>query len=585
MIDFNIFAQLEKELKEYFEDKIVIGAGSKKSKRKKYEFSQFDTVECIDYMSNSIFEMGQKDENGQQKFYINEVDFRREVASKNIDIDIKNFTFIPEEDQAEYGAIFLRKMFRKFAKEQNFGEQINSYVENFPKYGSIVAMEIGKEVVQIPLQKMRIDQSAENLQKAKYVIIENDPMTLSDMEKFKDWDTSGLEGNWDTEYKVYTRWGKVPLNWYKEYNEEKVDKDDEKKSIDVISVIAPDAESKDPDGKLLFCEKVTGDRPFLEAHYAKQHGRWLGIGEVEKNFENQKIRNMVFNLRKRGAAWSTKNIFQTQDDTVVNSLVREVKDGDILKVTTPNGIMRVDTTNRAISDLNSMDTLVTENANQRSFTFEVATGEQLKSNTPFRLGALQNEEANKYFSGRREKLGLFLSRIVTDFIIPDLENSLEDKNTLVVFANDEEFEKLRTQKKKLVKNKKVMDNIRQGNYDMTNEGLDMEVDKELEGKEIDQYTFKKDDIKNLKYTVSVEVTGESIDIPQKMETLTTLYQSMVQVQDPRAENVLKQIMTLANMKLPQKPVQQMPNMQQAQLQGNIPTQMEEGSQAVANVNG
>jgi hypothetical protein len=405
------------------------------------------------------------------------------------------------------------------------------------------------------------------------------------MEKYKDWDTSGLQGNWDTEFKVFTRWARVPLAWFKEYKKEKYDKGDEKKTIDVITVLAPDAESKTPDGKILFCEEVK-DRPFLEAHYGRQHGRWLGIGEVEKNFMNQKIRNMVFNLRKQGAVWSTKNIFQTQDDTIVNSLVREVRDGDVLKVTTPNGIMRVDTTNRAISDLNSMDTLVTENANQRSFTFEVATGEQLKSNTPFRLGALQNEEANKYFSGKRERLGLFLVRIVTDFIIPDLEKNLDDENTLVVFANDEEFDKLRTQKKKLLKNKAVVSKVLSGDFEFNPNEIDQNIEGQLADKEIDTYTFTKEDIKDLKYTVAIEVTGESIDIPQKMETLSTLYQSMVAVQDPRAEDVLKQIMTLANMKLKPKP-QQMPNMQsqQPQLQNAINPQMEEGSEAVANVNG
>lgn len=580
---FNIFAQVDKELKDYFEGKITIGGGNKKSKRKPYEFSQYDTVEVIDYMSNSKFESGDKDENGQQKFYINEVDFRREVASKNIDIDVKNFAFIPEEDKSEYGAIFLRKMFRKWAKQNNFGEMINDMVEIFPKYGSLVIQKKGKEIEIVPLQKLRVKQDAKDLQTAQYIILENSCMTMSDMEKYKDWDTEGLTGDWDTEYKVLTRYGRVPLNWYKEYKGESTKKDDDKKSIDVVVVLAPDAESKDPDGKILFCEEID-ERPFLEVHYGRQQGRWLGIGEVEKQFENQKIRNMVFNLRKQAVAWSAKKIFQTQDDTLINSLVREVKDGDVLKVTTPNGIIRLDTTDRAIGDFNSIDTLVTENANQRAFTFEVATGEQLKSNTPFRLGALQNEEVNKYFAGKRERLGLFLSRIVRDFQIPVFEKDLDDEGTLAVFKNDEEFDKLRNQKKKVIKNRAIVSKVLSGDFNFDPTQIEQEVEGQLADKEMDTYTFTKEDIKNLKYTVSIEVTGESVDIPQQMETLTTLYQSMVQVQDSRAEDVLKRIMSLSNMKLPAKKA--MPNMQQQQqpqLQENIPTQMEEGSQSVANV--
>lgn len=559
MINFNIFSQVATELDAYFNKKIKIGGGSKTSKRKPYEFSQYDTIEVVDYYTNSKFELGDKDSTGQQKFFLNEVAFRADVASKNIDFDVKHFTFIPEEDQAEYGAIFLRKMFRKWAKQYNFGEMLNNMVENFPKYGSIVVQRKGKEVEEINLQKLRVQQDAKDLATADYVILDNGFMTITDMEEYKDWDVSGIEGNWDTKYQVLTRYGRVPLAWYKDYKGESYSKGDEKKTIDVMAVIAPDAESKDPDGKVLFCEEID-ERPFLECHYARQHGRWLGIGEVEKQFENQKIRNMVFNLRKQAVAWSAKNIFQTQDDIVINSLVREVKDGDILKISTPNGVTRVDTTNRASGDFNSIDTLVTDNANQRSFTFEVATGEQLKSNTPFRLGALQSEETNKYFSGKRERLGLLLTQIVTDFKIPQFEKELDDEITLAVFANDEEFDKLREAKKNVLKGQSAVNKILADDFEGINEEtLNGEIDGALANKEMDTYTITKDEIKNLKYTVAVETTGESIDIPQKMETLVTLYQSMVQAQDPRAETVLKKIMALAGEKLPAKPA--MPNMQ------------------------
>jgi hypothetical protein len=257
-------------------------------------------------------------------------------------------------------------------------------------------------------------------------------------------------------------------------------------------------------------------------------------------------------------------------------LVREVKDGDILKISTPNGVTRIDTTNRASGDFNSIDTLVTDNANQRSFTFEVATGEQLKSNTPFRLGALQSEEVNKYFSGKRERLGLLLTKIVTDFKIPQFEKELDDEITIAVFANDEEFDKLRGAKKNVLKGQLAVQKVLKGDFEgINNEQLDSEINTGLSNKEMDTYTITKDDIKNLKYTVAVETTGESIDIPQKMETLVTLYTSLAQVQDPRAEIILKKIMTLAGEKLPEKPAQ-MPNMQgmtqgAGQLQGNINT--------------
>jgi hypothetical protein len=50
-----------------------------------------------------------------------------------------------------------------------------------------------------------------------------------------------------------------------------------------------------------------------------------------------------------------------------------------------------------------------------------------------------------------------------------------------------------------------------------------------------------DDIKN---HVELVITGEEVDVPAKLATYSTLYQSLVQVGDPRSEQVLKKIMSL-----------------------------------------
>lgn len=577
-MNFNIFAQLKEELDDFLTKKIKIGGGDKNAKRKPYEFSQNDTVEVIDYYTNSKFELGDRDSDGQQKFFINEVSFRKDVAVKNIDKDVKNYSFIPEEDQAEYGAIFLRKMFRKWTKKSDkegnvYGEIMNEMVESFCKYGSVVVKKVGKNVELVPLQKLRNDPRAKSLKTARYVILEHSGLNQEELSLYPDWDISQLDLKWNSEVDVYERYGFVPLDWYKEYKKEKIEKGDDTKSIKVVAMLAPDADAKTPDGKVLFCEEADSVE-LLEAHYERQYGRWLGIGEVEKQFENQKIRNMVFNLRKKNLAWSAKQIYQTQDDILVNSLVREVKDGDVLKISTPNGIMRVDTTDRASGDFNSIDTMVTENANQRSFSFEVATGEQLKSNTPFRLGALQSAETDKYFSNKTDRLSFLFIKVITEFLIPQFEKSIDDEETVAVFANDEEFDKLRARKTKVLQTRQfVRDVINEIEPDV--EQSSQQINEELSGKDMDTYTFTREDIKNLKYTVVIEVNGESIDLPQKMETLVNLYTALSQAQDPRAELVLKKLLSIAGERLPMRPQTQapaqMPNMENINAQRQTTT--------------
>jgi len=41
----------------------------------------------------------------------------------------------------------------------------------------------------------------------------------------------------------------------------------------------------------------------------------------------------------------------------------------------------------------------------------------------------------------------------------------------------------------------------------------------------------------LKYRIDLDITGESIDIPKKIETLTTLYQAQIQVGDTEGAKI------------------------------------------------
>ena len=560
--DFNIFARLQEELDDYFTGKIKIGQGSKQSKRSPYEFSQFDTLETIDYYCGSKFERGEKDTDGTPKIFLNLVSFRAETASKNIDLDVKDFTFIPESDDSIYGALLLRKLFRRWAKEKYFGEMINDMVDDFPKYGTIVVKRAGRDLQRVDLCTLRNQQDAESLNEARYVIEEHKDMLRSDMEAYKDWDLTDLKGEWDTKTTVYERYGYVPLDWYNLKKGYAVKEGDEKKSIKVISILAPDADTKDPEGALLFCEEVK-ELPYQEVHYKKLAGRWLGEGEVEKNFGNQVARNMIFNLRKRALAWSSKNIFQSVSDEVANNLVREVKDGDVLKIEANGALTRVDTVNRSNADAGAIDTAVEENANQRSFTFESATGEALPSGTSFRLGAMMTNTVQSYYKLKRQKLGLFFTRLCQDDLIPIFERDNKDAGKVGFFDGEDGFDTLRMAKKEYMKGQILVEKVLKGDF----EGLDTlteQVDLLLSLKTSDFYSFEENYWKNLKYQVAIEVTGESTDVVKKMETLTTLYTSMVQTGNPNAESVLKRILALTGEKMPlqtgiQSPMGQMPN--------------------------
>ena len=559
MDTFNIFAQTRSELESFFNDKIKIAETITPNGKRKggFKYSQWETLQNIEFIDNSKFVTGEKDAEGQTKFFLNTASFRKGVASKNIALGVKNFNFIPEEGQPDEPVIIARKKFRKWAKDNELSEKINDTEDRFPKYGTIVAKKCGKNIEIVPLIKLRNQQDAKSLKKSRFVIEEHTDMDLDEMSEYPDWDLSQIDLKFGETCTVYERYARVPLSTFNKYSKtQKQGKDTD--TVYCMAILTLDHQKIGTEGgAVLFIEET--ECPYLEKHYARQDGRWLGIGEIEKQIDNQAARNMVFNLRKKALAWSAKNIFQYADDTLVNNLVTQVKDGDVLKISTPgNGFTRVDTTNKAISDFNNIDTLIENNSNQRSFTFEVATGETMPSNTPFRLGAILDNSVNKYYDKKREQLGLFWKDIVFEFMIPLWIEETEKEFIEGVLDTEEGFDELRRAKRELLITDAIVNAVISSpvGEPIDIEAIKNEVDTKLSKIKRDYYTMTKEEIRLLKYRLDLDLTGESVDVPRKMETLTNFWTAQMKQGDAEGANLtMRRILMLAGEKMPMsKPV-------------------------------
>jgi ABC-type ATPase with predicted acetyltransferase domain len=139
-----------------------------------------------------------------------------------------------------------------------------------------------------------------------------------------------------------------------------------------------------------------------------------------------------------------------------------------------------------------------------------------------------------------------------------------------IFDTEEGFEELRQSKKDTLMANAVVSAVLSG-QPVNIEAIKLDVDSRLARLKRDDYKMTKDELKNLKYRLDLDITGESIDIPKKVETLTTLYQSQLQMQDMEGAKVtLKRILSLTGEKMPFVPTAQvnpaavptMPNMPQ-----------------------
>lgn len=552
-MDYNIFGQTLKEIEE-FNNPIKIADSKENPDGVKFlsndsggwMFSQKDTLNLIDLYDNSKFEKGSKDSEGQDKLFLNIGNFRRKVASKQIRLGVKDYVFIPDDYPSIWKAWFMARQFKVWSRENQQGELINELEETFPKYGTIVTKRIGKKVERVNIKTLINSQDAKSLKQAATTggyVIEQHEYSKYELKKFKDWNTEGI-GQQGKKTTVYERYALCPRKVVDAFENRQSNDDEEILTMAILTCQYND--KKEPVGNLLYIQEITeADFPYEEEHWDRQDGRWLGIGEVENQFENQYAKNVSINLRKRSLLWSAKKIFQSPDDSIRSNLVRDVKDGQVMRISPNGNITPVDTASRHLADFNAMDNVIEENANQKSFTFEVATGEALPSGTPFRLGVILSQSVDTHFKQMREKLGLFLIRSYYNQIIPIFKRQTKE-HTINVAGSEEGIGHLKEAFIKYYVWDKFKEQLLDGKIpDLST--IESEARRYVESQ---QHLFADVPDKwydDCKFHMELDITGQAIDPKAEIETLTTIFQAIATnpmlLQNPQAMRLLEVIVS------------------------------------------
>lgn len=582
MKNFSIGKQIETELEDFRNKQVRLAFFNENSKSSVryakgdqdagYYFNQANMISLIDLYYNSKFDGSYKDNQGQRKIFLNVGKFRTDVSAKQIDIDTKDFKFTPDDYADPWTAIFLQKDFGEWAKDSDWGELINQCVDNFPKYGTIVLKKVGNEIKWVPLQNLRNEQTATDLNCASYVIEEHPDMYLYEMQDMKQWDTDGFNLRWGETANVFERYGRVPLSWLKavDKSDRAIIVGDEGKSVDAMVVTAKDATGA---YKILYageCKK----RPYREAHWNKQHGRWLGCGVMEDLLENQRAKNIIVNLIKRGIGWMTKKFFKTnRDELVEKNLVKDVPDGGILDLG-PNGTLEeVVLSAKSNGDFSNFLNEFEKNSDQKAFTYEVATGESLPGGTPFRLGVVLSNAVNSYFNKKRENLGMFLKKVIVDFMIPQFLRDMSDiEKVMQFFSGEPGFEVLKQATIDFIKSEATRISILNGKaVDMG--ALESIASPYYQATRL-MFKVKGNTYKVAKSKFDFDVTGEASNVDTKIQSLSSIYQLLAGRGDPRAESVLEHIANLSGNTMAQfgpKPQAVAPQAPQPNLpQGSVP---------------
>jgi len=438
----NIYKTIEEEIKSYQDEAVELSEG--------VSFSQYKLVRRISLYENQQYPKGKLDSQGDYKYWYDIISPRTNDEIKNIDFDRSNIIIYSDSHQDRLAVYLSNLQLKDWLKTTGQGEQLNDSVEEFSAWGNVVWKKIKGGYERADLKNFFVlNQTARTL--VETAVIERHQLTQSDLKaKKKVWknvdevikncankqfistDKSRALDTSNPFYEIYERNGEVSEKILKEA-QGKSGGDEDKYVLAKIIVAGLSKRGKKAGRYVLFAEEMT-KMPYKEAHRGRYKGKWFREGMFEILFDCQTRANQIGNQIAKGLEWASKTIFRTADDTFVQNLLTDLRNGDILRARDIGQVeVRMQGLDQLIVDWNRN----LQTADRLANSYEIVRGETMPSNTPFRLGALLDVNANKLFDFLREKLSTGFQELIESWILPDLMKDLRVKR-VIDLTNSEE---------------------------------------------------------------------------------------------------------------------------------------------------
>lgn len=523
----NIYKTTEEEIRAYLEDPQEIFEG--------YTYSQYKLVKRIVYYQNQVYPKGKLDSKRNYKYWFDVISPRMDSEIKNVDFDRSNIEVYSNALADAPKVLIANAYLNHWMQETGQGEKINDAVEMGTGWGNVVFKKIKGDYEICDLRNFYvINQTAKSLKES--TVIERHILTQSDLRAKKGiWKNidevikSCGEKNFSSTLSDNTKETDNPYYEIFERNGEVRERDlfeaqgksggsEEKYVLAKIVLAGLKKKSKDADLKYVLYADTIPEMPYKEYHRGRYQGRWFRIGMYELLMDIQTRANEIGNQIARGLEWSSKSIFRSSDKVIAQNVLDDLTSGDIIRSADLQQVqIRMQGLDQLIADWNRLMEMADKLAN----SYEVVTGESLPSGTPFRLGAMLNQNANKLFDFIREKLSMVLEDLIEDWILPNL---LKDLKT-------EEFIRI-TGEEDLVKYYEALVNSwYQRNLHIIGLHTQEEAQalkeaklKELSKKKEALWKPSKNFWKEFKPRAKVVITGEKVSLMAELETLSNFIQ-------------------------------------------------------------
>lgn len=424
-------------------------------------FRQKDTIKMIEYYSASRY-LGpvsggnaQRDELGREKPFYNILNGMCDVENAAKDIDTKDISVTSDDGQHYTESFLMTKDIYEWMKEINFAKTLNDMRDTHTKYGSLLVKKCtsytddGEKTLRIEIPEWK-NVITDQVNIKTGAVVEVHYKLPSELLAMEEWDQEAISGIVEKASKegagkrvpVYEIRGNFPKSFIKDIEGKKPTKKDEKTFSYQLYYLAgeytnreqvPATSSLDFSSKLtpLYWEDDT-DKVYKYLARKPKAGRAFGIGVMEEGSESQVWTNDAVLKQQRAMEYTTKVIGQSASKKLRGrNMLTEVDDGQILehedgKPVTPLNLLPA-------GGLGQYEMLINQWFSQLERTtsgFRAQRGEEPPSGTPFRLQAMVLQQSNSVFQDLQEELGIFITELFTDWVMPYLAKKLNQEHIL-----------------------------------------------------------------------------------------------------------------------------------------------------------
>jgi len=410
------------------------------------QYSQYQTLKKIDYYSNSKYLKAK----GNKAFY-NIVNAIVDTSVVATDIDTKDIQIIADDKKDFVRAFLLSKDVYNWMKETDFACFLNEAGETRARYGGLLVKkteeydEDAKEN-QLELEVVHwANVVTDQCDIEDGAIIEKHYMSVSDLVAKKDlWNNVKEVVEMYAKDKKFTASGtKIPVyevhgEFPKNLNPETPDADITEFE-NVCYYIGGDTSKK----QFVMYREEEKESPYKYLAWKKVSKRGLGRGVVEEGFWAQQETNDAMLAEKSAMAISSKVVFSTTSKKIGNN-VNNVDNGHIIELDANESFQQVNTMSNAIPEFRSLMERWFAQYEKATAAYDSQRGETPPSGQPYRLQALVQNQSGSMFDYRREDMGIFLTEIFNDWVIPYLMKKFNKQHLLAYEFSAEELKMIDT---------------------------------------------------------------------------------------------------------------------------------------------